>query len=197
MRRAGVPANNHDAVLGFTRGVEKVNFRDRCNEIWLTADPCATKHRETERAVGCGWFDWFIQLFRQTWTGQAEILFRARQSGHQVALLPWDHQSKASIRIAEGFPGATLRRLELPAQGYKQDTIEAQTVRQIIVDGLIARGLPLTPEVKDQAIQDVNGDLIDALAMLLAGRDALGTDHSLIYAELNKHELLGEGWIYS
>jgi hypothetical protein len=74
MRAAGVKLNDLDATLAFTRGVRKAEFRDHCNLVWIDSGQRGSKHRATERAVGCGWFDWFVQLFRQTWTGQVEIV---------------------------------------------------------------------------------------------------------------------------
>lgn len=195
MRRACKNLNSLDAVLAFTRGVQKHDFRDHCNAVWARGQ-LASKHRATERAVGCGWFDWFIQLFRQTWTGQVEILSALRESGDPAAILPWDYDRNVGILIVEGFPGASLRQHQLPAQGYKHPGNHSQGIRARIVAGLVACGLPLTASVTAEAIADTTGDLIDALAMLLAGRDALATNHVAIRAELHQRGLLGEGWIY-
>ncbi|MBY0397994.1 MAG: hypothetical protein K2X91_16215, partial [Thermoleophilia bacterium] len=147
LRRAGVRTNDLDATLGFTRGIPKNDFRDRCNRVW-DLGPDASKRRATERAVGGGWFDWFVQLFRQTWTGQAEILSALRAEPGGAALLPWDHDRAAATRLVEGFPGASLRHRGLPADGYKHATGRARGVRETIVSGLVARGLPLTDEVQ-------------------------------------------------
>ena len=174
----------------------KNDFRDHCNAVWATSLNRQSKHRATERVVGRGWFDWFVQLFRQTWTGQVEILSELRRGGDPVAIIPWDHGTNHATRLGEGFPAASLRKSGLPAQGYKRRGDRARNVRIAIVEGLVDRGLPLTNEVKDEAKEDTTGDLIDALIMLLAGRDALAADHAAICAELHRRGVLGEGWIY-
>lgn len=196
LRRAGGVLNDLDATLAFTHNVPKNNFRNHCNAVWATVPHPHSKHRATERAAGGGWFAWFVQLFRQTWTGQVEILSALRQAGDPVAIMPWDHNHNVVTRLAEGFPRVSLRRRGFPAQGYKHPGNQAQTVRAVIVAGLVNCGLPLTAAVRAEAIADTTGDLIDALVMLLAGRDAIATDHGAIRAALDRGHLLGEGWIY-
>ncbi len=190
---AGARVNDIDATLAFTRGVEKRDFRDHCNTVWGTRG--SSKHRATERAVGCGWFTWFIQLFRQTWTGQVEILSALREQP-DVALLPWDHGRSAAIWVLEGFPASSLLRRGLPATGYKHPSDEGRKARAAIINGLVSLGLPLDLQVQEEALSDSEGDLIDALVMLLAGRDALSSDHKALHDELNRRGLLGEGIVY-
>jgi uncharacterized protein DUF429 len=196
MRRADAQPNDLDATLAFTRDVRKEEFRDYCNAIWARSGERASKHRATERTVGCGWFDWFVQLFRQTWTGQVEIVGALRATASEVALLPWDHERAAATQLVEGFPGASLRDRGLAATGYKKDTDKGRGCRASIVAGLVTLGLPLSAAVQREAVDDREGDLIDALALLLAGLDALGEDHAAIRAGLDQRGLLGEGWIY-
>jgi hypothetical protein len=55
----------------------------------------------------------------------------------------------------------------------------------------VSLGLPLNSEIQEKALSDSEGDLIDALVMLLAARDALSSDHKTLYDELNQRGLLG------
>jgi hypothetical protein len=194
LRTAGSRVNDIDATLAFTRGVEKGDFRDHCNAVWGRTRG-RSKHRATERAVGCGWFTWFIQLFRQTWTGQVEILSALREQS-DVAILPWDHGRSAVTWVVEGFPSSSLLRRGLPATGYKHPSDAGRKARAAIINGLVSLGLPLNSDVQEEALNDSEGDLIDALVMLLAGRDALSADHKALYNELNRRGLLGEGVVY-
>jgi hypothetical protein len=196
LRRAGAQLNNIDAAHTFTRGIRKEEFRDHCNAVWTGVSGNASKHRATERRVGAGWFAWFVQLFRQTWTGQVEILGALRATNPDVAILPWDFGRPASTRVVEGFPAASLRHRGLPSTGYKLATSGGRTRRETIVAKLVSLGLPLSGAVRDEAINDADGDLIDALVLLLAGRDALTAEHSAINSELERRGLLSEGWIY-
>jgi hypothetical protein len=193
LRAAGSRVNDIDATLAFTRGIEKGTFRDHCNAVWGTRS--VSKHRATERAVGCGWFTWFIQLFRQTWTGQVEILSPLREQS-DVAILPWDYARSAAAWVVEGFPASSLLRRGLAATGYKHPSNEGRKARGVILNGLVSLGLPLNSEIQEEALTDSEGDVIDALVMLLAGRDALSSDHKALYDELNRQGLLGEGAVY-
>jgi hypothetical protein len=196
MRRADVRPNSIDATLAFTQRVGKEEFRDHCNAVWGRVGERASKHRVTERLVGNGWFAWFVQLFRQTWTGQVEIIGARRATNPDIAILPWDSNRQAPIKIVEGFPSGSLRHRGLPSTGYKLATSAGRERRKTIVERLVRLGLPLSDTVKDEAVNDAQGDLVDALVLLLAGRDALTADHASIRNELDRRGLLSEGWIY-
>jgi hypothetical protein len=196
MRRADVRLNNIDASLAFTRSVNKEAFRDHCNAAWTRVTEAASKHRFTERGVGCGWFAWFVQLFRQTWTGQVELISTLRATNPDISVLPWDSTRESATTIVEGFPSASLRYRGLPFTGYKLSTSAGRERRQAIVSALETLGVPLSSVTKEDAVEDPEGDVIDALVLLLAGRDALATDHVALRAQLDQSGLLGEGWIY-
>lgn len=196
LRRGGAPCTNLAETHAFTRAIPKEDFRTRCMAFWNAGPAGTSKFRETEIAVGSGWFDWFMQLFRQTWSGQVEVLCSLLDAKVPVAILPWDHDKAYATQVVEGFPRASLRHRGLPASGYKSVTAGSRKVRRIIIDGLVAQGLPLDATIRREAEEDPNGDLIDALILLLAGRDALSRDHAALTSRLRAGGRLAEGWIY-
>jgi hypothetical protein len=144
---------------------------DAAGVKWSTRRAVDNKHTTT-------WFPLFQQLYRQTIYGARDVLHPlSKCSRDSVRLLPWHDPTDAGAVVVEGFPGVTIRdRLGLyKARGkcisYKGRTPYHESARQTILDGLMAPPfhLPIPAEVELRAVQDNEGDALDALVLLVAG----------------------------
>ena len=151
-------------------------LRDQLRQILQAAGmPWATT-RESDHALGTTWFPFFEQLYRQTITGGRDVLAPLDQAGRdRTRLLPFHDHAAATAELSvviEGFPGHTLTTLGLPRTGYKHRTLPAQESRAQIVNALRERGVPISDADATTAINDGEGDAVDALVLLHAAQGA-------------------------
>lgn len=144
------------------------------------------------------WFPLFEQLYRQTITGAAEVLFPLHtQFSGEVSILPWYPPHGARTCVVEGFPGLVLRcLLNLPATGYKGRQAGRREQRELIV-GELRRVLPITEAIAATAIEDTEGDALDALLLLLSAAQCANADGQLWQRQLQRLEETNrvvEGW---
>jgi hypothetical protein len=182
---------------------------------WCIAGGDATARRDAARAAveqhdGCRWsarravdeehattwFPLFEKLYRQTIYGAQDVL-KGLVAAPDVALLPWQDPDGARVVVVEGFPGVTIRtHLKLKGIGYKGRQAHHRAEREKIVKGL-ASVLPVSlPEaVARIAVDDHEGDGLDALVLLLAGWAAQQyPDWKAKGVALTSERRLVEGW---
>ena len=154
--------------------------------------------RAVDREVGATWFPFFEQLYRQTITGARDVLRTLAERGADKArILPFDasgDQYRGSV-VVEGFPGWTLRCCGLGAVGYKQSHEAARKQRLAIVNHLRGSGVPVSDEDVARAVDDSEGDAVDALVLLLA---AHRTSRRMASEWLEARRVHGctEGWFF-
>ena len=155
--------------------------------------------RAIDDEVDATWFPFFEQLYRQTVTGARDVLRTLAEAGVDKArMLPFDASAgagRSGAVVVEGFPGWTLRRCGLDAVGYKQRHSAARKQRLAIVNHLRASGIPVSDDDAHRAVDDAEGDAVDALVLLLA---AYTTSRRTASEWLEARRLHGcmEGWFF-
>ena len=159
--------------------------------------------RTIDEELGTTWFPMFEQLYRQTIYGAAEVLFPMKyEHSENVEILPWGEPSESKAVVMEGFPGVTIReRLRLPATGYKGRGDDRQDRRKEILAALTGDwNLPLLEKDVALAVEDTEGDAVDALVLLVACRINYDLDRESWQANrdrLHEHSCIVEGWFPS
>ena len=155
---------------------EATTLRDGLRRRLRDAGVGWATRRTIDRAVEATWFPFFEQLYRQTISGGRDVLRALVDAGTARArILPFDAFADVGRRpatVVEGFPGWTLTRSGLCATGYKQRTHAARQHRARIVDGLCRTGIPISDAVAGRAVDEAEGDAVDALVLLLAAHRA-------------------------
>lgn len=171
-------------------------FRDQLKEKALDSGVKWSTRRLVDTENGTTWFPLFEQLYRQTISGAAEVLFPLLES-KQVAILPWNDCTPSQVIVSEGFPGAVLRTvLKIPPTGYKGRQANRIDKRKSIVRILSEEFfLPLTNEQKKVLVDDHEGDAIDAVLLLLSAKKLENqTVQHEIRAKASDPNAVIEGW---
>jgi len=127
--------------------------------------------RQIDDSLGTTWFPLFEQLYRQTIYGATEVLHPlATEYADTIEILPWGKPSDTTAVVVEGFPGITIRqRLGLPATGYKGKGEDRLNRRKDILRALTDTWqVPVTENDVARAVNDTEGDAVDALVLLVA-----------------------------
>jgi hypothetical protein len=105
-----------------------------------------------------------LRIFKQTWTLIAEILLPLAEAG--VHIEPLVNRSPSSRMVVyEGCPASVLQRFGWPAKGYKGTGEPPREVRASIVERLASVGVIVQPPLAREAIDDEEGDLLDAMLL--------------------------------
>ncbi len=137
-------------------------------------------------------FSWLIS---QTYWG----LRLLGQLPANVAVLPWQHRSAATTRVLETCPAVVLRALGQSNAGYKRkdpsQRAHAKALRRTLIDNVMAAAnFKCDLVVRQRAIDDVEGDALDAILAALAAWRASAQNHAVI---ASKPKVLSEGHIYA
>ncbi len=174
-------------------------LREGLREVLGEAGVGWSTRRAVDRAVGATWFPFFEQLYRQTITGARDVLRILADAGTDKArILPFDAHADAGRCggvAVEGFPGWTLRRCGMTAVGYKQRHGAARRQRLSIVNHLRRRGIPIPDDDARRAVDDVEGDAIDALVLLLAAHTTSRREAREWQEACRVHGCM-EGWFF-
>ena len=166
----------HDYLTWCGSDVDPTALRDELREALHRADVRWSTKREVDGEIDTTWFPFFEQLYRQTITGARDILLPLHRAGRdRTRILPFHNHAVGNANLSiviEGFPGAALKRCGLPATGYKHAGREAEDQRRRIVDTLRERGIPIRDADATRAVDDVEGDAVDALVLLDSARNA-------------------------
>ena len=176
---------------------DATTLRDELRALLDEAGVSWSTRRAIDREVGTTWFPFFEQLYRQTITGGRDIL-RYLADGDGIQILPFDAGTEARREgsvVVEGFPGWTLKRCGLPATGYKHAHEVARMHRRSIVGYLCDSGIPITDADGSRAVDDTEGDAVDALVLLFAAHDASGRTSSEWRDAARAHGRM-EGWFF-
>lgn len=132
--------------------------------------------RQVDELHQTAWFPLFEQLYRQTIYGAREVLLPLHNEG--LCVLPWGLTAPSeSAIIVEGFPGATVRKRLLGRRvSYKGSTGAHKIKRQAIIEALKSRpfAIPIPDDVAVKAVNDPDGDALDALVLLVGSWVAQG-----------------------
>ena len=155
-----------------------------------------------DRARGAPMSPFNIRLFRQTILGASEVLRGVERAGRdKTRILPF-HDAPKEMRelsvVIEGFPGFTLRERCLPSTGYKRSRDRPkgdEKVRKCIVESLRKGGLPICDSDRSRAIENPEGDAVDALVLLDAARSASHRNADDWRSRVGPNGCL-EGWFF-
>jgi len=144
-------------------------LRDEARELTKRAGVPWGQRRQVDKDNQTTWFPLFEQLYRQTIYGAREVLLPLSKEG--PCILPWGWMAlqKPTV-LVEGFPGATVRDHLLRRRvSYKGDTGAHRTARKAILKALKSSPfvMPIPDDVATKAIEDQEGDALDALVLLL------------------------------
>lgn len=123
-----------------------------------------------------------LRVFKQTWTVVCEVLLPL--VADEVDL-PCLRSTDAPVSVVESCPASVLHRLGESSRGYKGRTDDNQARRKSLVRLLEDEGLVLSPPIRRRAVEDSEGDALDALLLLLAP-----------VSEATPREASCEGWIW-
>ena len=104
-----------------------------------------------------------LRVFKQTWTAVCEVLLPLAQAGVHLAPI---HVTGSSAIVSEGCPASVLRRFGESPRGYKGATDLNEERRVFLCELLEVWGVPLDERLRTSAINDADGDVIDALLLL-------------------------------
>ena len=151
---------------------EATQLRDGLRRTLKDAGVGWSTRRAIDRAREATWFPFFEQLYRQTISGGRDVLRALAAAGAtRAGILPFDRcagTDRNAAEVVEGFPGWTLRQCGLRATGYKRRDVAARQHRTAIVNSLRRSGIPISDVDARRAVDDVEGDAVDALVLLLA-----------------------------
>jgi hypothetical protein len=199
--------NSWGEWLGWcAQGGDATERRDTARNLTAAAGvPWATRRR-VDIEHHTTWFPLFEQLYRQTIYGAREVL-SPLYADQQVCILPWRYnvlpepRTETLVVVVEGFPGATVATglLERPRVSYKGRTNAHRIERQNIVEALTSAPfcLPIADEIAQEAVEDEDGDALDALVLLVGSWVAmrLRIDEWQQHCEtLRQDNALVEGW---
>ena len=176
---------------------DATTLRDELRALLNEAGVTWSTRRAIDREAGTTWFPFFEQLYRQTITGGRDVL-QNLADGDRTRILPFDAGAEArwdGSVVVEGFPGWTLKRCGLPATGYKHSHEAARMHRRSIVRYLRDSGIPITDADASRAVNDAEGDAVDALVLLSAAYDASDRTSSDWRDAASAHGRM-EGWFF-
>jgi hypothetical protein len=144
-------------------------LRDEARELTFRAGVAWGQRRQVDESNRTTWFPLFEQLYRQTIYGAREVLLPLYDEG--LCILPWGRMEiKKPAVVVEGFPGATVRDHLLKRRvSYKGRTGAHKTAREAIISALRSApfAIPIPDDVAAKAVEDQDGDALDALVLLL------------------------------
>lgn len=139
---------------------------------WSVRRAVDLQHRTT-------WFPLFEQLYRQTIYGCRQVIAPVVRE-RMALVLPWhvrDLSARARVDdpipavICEGFPGVTIERtLRLGRLQYKGANAACRASREHVLHRLMSPpiSLPISPNDAARALDDTEGDALDALTLIVA-----------------------------
>lgn len=125
-----------------------------------------------------------LRVFKQTWTLICEVLLPLAEAGVRIEPLA-NCEASGTMVVYEGCPACVLQRLGWPARGYKGKGDPPREVRRSIVERLQSVGVKVNDALAGDAIEDVEGDLLDAILLTTT------PTQTVVPAEASI-----EGWVY-
>ena len=140
------------------------------------------KKRLCDRAAHAPLAPMNLRGFKQTWTVVCEVLMPLASDDVD---LPCLRPTGSTVSVVESCPASVLHRIDQSSRGYKGRTSEQQDRRRSLVRCLQDEGLHISSSIQRRAIEDPEGDVLDALLLLLAP-----------ISEPPPREAACEGWIW-
>ena len=123
------------------------------------------KKRLCDRAAHAPLAPMNLRVFKQTWTVVCEVLLPLVSDEID---LPCLRSTDAPVSVVESCPASVLHRMGESSRGYKGRTTDNQIRRRALLQLLEGEGLEISSSIGRRAIEDSEGDVLDALLLLLA-----------------------------
>ena len=124
-----------------------------------------------------------LRVFKQTWTFVCEVLLPLSEAGVRVE--PCFEGTDHRVRVSEGCPASVLHALGWPRRGYKGAGAPPQALRAQLLRRLGEVGVSVPAAIAAEAERDEEGDLLDALLLLVPPAATAAPAESAV-----------EGWVY-
>lgn len=136
---------------------------------WRTACRAVSRReprRLTDRIAHTPMAPTNLRIFKQTWSVIVKVLRPLVDRG--VRIEPVAGPLHSRVVVTEGCPASTLRNVGWPTRGYKGRGDPPMRIRAELVRRLVQSGVPVPRAAMDLAIDDIEGDGVDALILLTA-----------------------------
>ena len=140
------------------------------------------RKRTCDRAARAPLAPMNLRVFKQTWTAVCEVLLPLAEAGIHIA--PVFRTDSSSI-VTEACPASVLHRIGASPRGYKGTAPANAERREALCELLPAHGIELPASMRSHAVRDPQGDVLDAILLLLPP-----------VHEAVPREALVEGWIW-
>lgn len=125
-----------------------------------------------------------LRVFKQTWAVITQVLLPLADRGIRIEPLVGD--AAGPIVVAEGCPASAMHLRAWPVRGYKGAGDPPRHRRREIVSAIRDEGVPLSTDVARRAVDDTEGDGVDALLLVLDPAPTVVPEVALV-----------EGWVYT
>ena len=125
-----------------------------------------------------------LRVFKQTWTLICEVLLPLAEAGVHIEPLV-NRAQESRMVVCEGCPASVLRRFGWPSKGYKGQGDPPRVVRATILERLPSVGVRMTDALAREAMDDPEGDLLDAILLTTTPTTTVVPAEALI-----------EAWVY-
>lgn len=125
-----------------------------------------------------------LRVFKQTWTLVCEVLLPLAEAGVRIEPLRLG-RAAGHISVCEGCPASVLAAMNLSPRGYKGAGDPPRRRRSDILAALTKAGLGIPSALRAQAVEDEEGDLLDAILLV-----------SDPFQLVPPAEAAVEGWVY-
>ncbi|MEE2682264.1 MAG: DUF429 domain-containing protein [Planctomycetota bacterium] len=140
------------------------------------------RKRTCDRAAKAPLAPMNLRVFKQTWTAVCELLLPLAEEGFHIAPV---HPTDTPSILTEACPASVLDRIGESSRGYKGRDAAQRARRRELCGVLAEHGLDLSDQVIGHAERDGQGDVVDALLLLLPP-----------VQEVVPREASLEGWIW-
>ena len=140
------------------------------------------RKRTCDRAARAPLAPMNLRVFKQTWTAVCELLQPLAEEGFHIAPV---HSTESSSILTEACPASVLDRIGESSRGYKGSDPAHVQRRSELCKVLLKAGLDIPSSAIRHAERDGQGDVLDALLLLLPP-----------VQEVVPREALFEGWIW-
>lgn len=184
-------------VGGFPDGADGPQaWASRCRDVAeeLDRDRVELK-RATDEATGAPFSPYNLRLQSATYYGIAEVL-RPLVAAEAASVLPMQPPNPGVAWLVEACPAVTIERHGVEAEGYKDTGEDARERRAEILDLLDGASATIVPAVREAALDDPEGDALDAVVAAVGVANALDRGDPFAPGTAEPRERI-EGRIYA
>lgn len=128
--------------------------------------------RATDEETGAPFSPYNLRLQAATYYGLSKVL-RPLVEAEAASVLPMQPPNPGVTWLVEACPSVTVERLGIDAEGYKDPGEEAAERRAEILDLLEEGPATVVPAVRAEAVDDAEGDALDAVVAAVGVANAL------------------------